>query len=42
MKNNLIFQIGLTLIPGIGPITAKNLLVIVAVLKLFSKKKKNC
>jgi DNA processing protein len=26
MKNNLIFQIGLTLIPGIGPITAKKLI----------------
>ena len=26
MKNNLIFQIGLTLVPGIGPITAKKLI----------------
>jgi len=26
MKNNLIFQIGLTLIPGIGPVTAKKLI----------------
>ena len=26
MKSNLIFQIGLTLIPGIGPITAKKLI----------------
>lgn len=26
MRNNLIFQIGLTLIPGIGPITAKKLI----------------
>ena len=26
MNNNLIFQIGLTLIPGIGPITAKKLI----------------
>jgi 5'-3' exonuclease len=26
MKNDLIFQIGITLIPGIGPITTKKLI----------------
>ena len=41
MKNDLIFQIGLTLIPGIGPVTAKKLISYCGSVEQFLKKKKN-
>ena len=40
MKNDLIFQIGLTLIPGIGPVTAKKLISYCGSVEAVFKEKK--